>query len=181
MPPSESSRAKRFRGLMAPHLDSAYGLARYLCRDATSAEDIAQDALLKAFAGFDGFRGGSPRAWLLAIVRNAYIDWGRRSRAWRGPGEQHLGMDEAAEIADPDMPTPEAALIARGDAVALRGAIEALAEPYRETLVLRDIEGLNYQQIAEITGAPVGTVMSRLSRARRALIDRLAPNEGMRE
>ncbi len=166
---------------MAPHLDSAYGLARYLCRDAASAEDIAQDALLKAFAGFDGFRGGSPRAWLLAIVRNAYIDWGRRSRARRESGAPHLGMYDAADVADADTPTPEAALIARGDAMALRGAIEALDEPFRETLVLRDIEGLNYQQIAEITGAPVGTVMSRLSRARRALTDRLSPAEGIRE
>ena len=166
---------------MAPHLDSAYGLARYLCRDAAAAEDIAQDALLKAFAGFDGYRGGSPRAWLLAIVRNAFIVWGRRSRAWRGPGVQHLDIDDAAEIADSDMATPEAALIARGDAAALRGAIEALAEPFRETLVLRDIEGLSYQQIAEVTGAPVGTVMSRLSRARRVLIDRLSPAQGVRE
>jgi RNA polymerase sigma-70 factor (ECF subfamily) len=162
---------------MLPHLDSAYSLARYLCRDATAAEDIAQDALLKAYSAFDGYRGGSPKAWLLAIVRNAHIDWTRRTRGWRAMTARSESLDDVGDIADADAPNAEAVLIERGDVEALRGAIEALAEPFRETVVLRDLEGLSYQQIAEVTGAPVGTVMSRLARARRALLQRLAPIE----
>ena len=163
---------------MAPHLDSVYSLARYLCRDASTAEDIAQDALLKAYAAFDGYHGGSPKAWLLAIVRNAYVDWTRRTRGWRAMTSRSESLDGAAELADEHTPDAEATLIARGDVQALRGAIEALAEPFREAVVLRDLEGLTYQQIAHVTGTPVGTVMSRLARGRRALLERLRPAEG---
>ncbi|HEX7761250.1 MAG TPA: sigma-70 family RNA polymerase sigma factor [Caulobacteraceae bacterium] len=165
-PPSPSP-ASRFRELVLPHLDSAYSLARYLCRDAAAAEDIAQDALLKAFRGFDGYRGGDPRAWLLAIVRNAYFDWARRQRSWETMTVSD--PDAAAEVADDEATGAEQGLIQRGDVQALRAAVEALPEPFREALVLRELEELSYKTIAEVTGAPMGTVMSRLARARQML------------
>jgi len=164
---SSPSQPARFRSLVLPHLDSAHSFARYLCRDAAGAEDIAQDALLKAFRAFDSYRGGEPKAWLLAIVRNAYFDWARRRRAW-----ETVTVSDPDGVHDaPDDPEAgaEAALIRRGDAAALRAAIEALPEPFREALVLRDLEELSYKAIAEATGAPIGTVMSRLARARQML------------
>jgi RNA polymerase sigma-70 factor (ECF subfamily) len=162
---------------MQPHFASAYSLARFLCGDRTTAEDLAQEALLKAFAAFESYRGGSPRAWLLAIVRHAFVDWTRRNRAWRGALTHDLDPDQLARLPDEGAPDPEAALVARGDAAALRAAIDALAEPFREAVVMRDLEGLSYRQIAEATGAPIGTVMSRLARGRRDLLSRLRPSE----
>jgi RNA polymerase sigma-70 factor (ECF subfamily) len=129
--------------------------------------------MLKAFAAFDGYRGGSPRAWLLAIVRHAFVDWTRRNRDRRETID--LGPEVIAAVPDETAANPETALIARGDAAALRAAIEALAEPFREVVVLRDLEGLSYRQIADVTGAPIGTVMSRLARGRRDLLARLRP------
>ena len=165
--PSSPSLAPRFRELILPHIDSAYSLARYLSRDPVAAEDIAQEALLKAFRGFAGCRGGEPKAWLLAIVRNAYFDWRRRGRGWETvPMDDD---DETLQIADEGQPSAEHLLIAQGDAAALRAAIEALPEPFREALVLRDLEELSYKEIAQATGVPMGTVMSRLARARAML------------
>lgn len=162
--------ASRFRELILPHADAAYTLARYLARDAVAAEDIAQEALLKAYRNMDTLRS-EPRAWLLAIVRNAFFDWRRRGdeRLVGGP----LAETQMAEAADPDQETAEASLIRRGDIAALRRAIEAIPEPFREALVLRDLEELSYREVAEVTGVPMGTVMSRLSRARRMLGERL--------
>ncbi len=165
--PSPSSASSRFRELILPHLDSAYSLARYLCRDAAAAEDIAQDALLKAYRGFDSYRGGDPRAWLLAIVRNAYFDWARRRRAWETMTV--ADPDAGAEVVDGEAADAEQGLIQRGDVQALRAAVETLPEPFREALVLREFEELPYKTIAEVTGAPMGTVMSRLARARQML------------
>jgi RNA polymerase sigma-70 factor (ECF subfamily) len=165
--PSPSPTPSRFRELILPHLDSAYSLARHLCRDDAGAEDIAQDALLKAYRGFDGYRGGDARAWLLAIVRNAYFDWARRRRSWEAMTV--ADPDAAAEVADDRSAGAEQGMIQRGDALALRAAVEALPEPFREALVLRELEELPYKTIAEITGAPMGTVMSRLARARQML------------
>ncbi len=175
------SRTPRFRELVLPHLDAAYSLARYLARDATAAEDIAQDAMLRAFRGFDSLRG-EPKPWLLAIVRNAYFDWRRRSRGWEtivSPSGE--ATDAAIEnAADPDDETAETGLIRQGDVAALRGAIETIPEPFREALVLRDLEELSYREVADITGAPMGTVMSRLARARRMLGERLGVMEAAR-
>ncbi len=167
--------APRFRDLIAPHIDAAYSLARYLARDPVAAEDIAQEALLKAFRNLDSLRG-EPKPWLMAIVRNAYFDWRRRGDA------QHLVGGEAADDAladatDPDQDTPETAMIRRGDVAQLRGAIEQLPEPFREALVLRELEELSYREVADVTGVPMGTVMSRLSRARRMLGERLGVME----
>jgi RNA polymerase sigma-70 factor (ECF subfamily) len=175
---SRPSGAPRFRDLIAPHIDAAYSLARYLARDPTAAEDIAQEALLKAFRHIDSLRGEAVRPWLLAIVRNAYFDWRRRAddRVVTGPA-----ADAAmAEAADPAQGSAEAALIRQGDVAALRAAIEQIPEPFREALVLRDLEELSYRDVSEITGVPMGTVMSRLARARRMLAERMGVAEAVR-
>jgi RNA polymerase sigma-70 factor (ECF subfamily) len=159
--------AERFRRLVLPHLDGAYGLARLLCRDAVAAEDIVQEAFLRALRGFEGFRGSSPKAWLYAIVRNCFFSWAASNR--RQPEAP------AGEASDPlaDIPsdgdTPEAALLRQGEIDQVRSALEAIPEPFREALALRELDELSYREIAEITGAPIGTVMSRLARARQML------------
>jgi RNA polymerase sigma factor (sigma-70 family) len=166
----DPGQRERFRQTMLPHLDGAYSLARYLTRNATAAEDIVQDAYLRAWRAFPSWRGGSARAWLFAIVRNGFLSGvaDRRPRP-AAPAE------EAERLADEDQPSPEAALLA-GETVALvRAAIAELPEPFRETLVLRELEELSYKDIAEVTGAPIGTVMSRLARARQMLAEQLLP------
>jgi RNA polymerase sigma-70 factor (ECF subfamily) len=154
----------RFRRLVLPHLDAAYGFARFLCRDASLAEDLTQDAFLRAFRGFAGFRGGDPRAWLFAIVRSSHLTWARS----RGAGLAAVPDDFEQTPAEAD--TPEEALVRQGEVETVRSAIEALPEPFRETLVLRELEELSYREIAEVTAAPIGTVMSRLARARKMLL-----------
>jgi RNA polymerase sigma-70 factor (ECF subfamily) len=167
---SRPSEAPRFRELISPHIDAAYSLARYLARDAAAAEDIAQEALLKAFRNIDSLRGGDVKPWLMTIVRNSYFDWRRRDngRTVTGP---------AADVAMAETPaedvSAEDGLIRQGDITALRRAIETLPEPFREALVLRDLEEMSYRDVAETTGVPMGTVMSRLARARRMLGERM--------
>jgi len=176
------AEARRFREVMLPHLDGAYNFARYLTRDPTAAEDIVQDAFLKAFRAFPSFRGGEPKAWLFAIVRNGFLDWagsGRRAGAVlvdEGALSQ-AQSDALANVADPSQETPEQALVRRKDAETLRAVIENLPEPFRETLVLREMEELSYKEIAALTDAPIGTVMSRLARARQMLCDMLLPEQ----
>ena len=177
---SGAGQAQEFRHQILPHLDGAYNLARYLTRDAVLSEDIVQDAVLRAFRSFGQFRGGSPRAWLLTIVRNCC----RTAQAGRGGAvslvvsESGLSDEAAAELsqkADPG-PTPEEEVFRRADVNRVRSAIEAIPEPFRETIVLRDLEDLSYAEIAEVTGVPVGTVMSRLSRGRAMLAKELLPS-----
>ena len=177
--PPGAGQSQEFRRLILPHLDGAYNLARYLTRDAHLSEDVVQDAVLRAFRSFGQFRGGSPRAWLFAIVRNCC----RTAQAGRGGTvalvitESGLSAEAAAELsrkAD-SAPTPEEE-VQRKDTVALvRGAVEAIPEPFREAVVLRDLEELSYAEIAEVTGVPVGTVMSRLARGRAMLAKELLP------
>ena len=164
------SEAPRFRELIGPHIDAAYSLARYLARDPAVAEDIAQEALLKAFRNLGALRG-PPKPWLLTIVRNAYFDWRRSGddRTLTGPAAEIV----LAETPDAAQETAEARLIRQGDAEALRAAIADIPEPFREALILRDLEELSYREIADVTGAPIGTVMSRLARARRMLGERM--------
>ena len=177
-PPLTPHQADQFRTIMLPHLDAAYGLARFLARDATAAEDIVQNAFLRAFRAFPAYQGGAPKAWLFAIVRRCFLDW---AAANRNLGELMVDDDGAGgiDIADPDMESPETALARRQDVQIVRSVIENLPEPFRETLVLRELETLSYKQIAELTGAPIGTVMSRLARARRMLADLLGPALGL--
>ena len=162
-------RAAVFEAQVLPHLDSAYTLARYLTRRSDVAEDIVQDAILRAYRGFDGLRGENVRAWLLAIVRNCFLTW----KAKAGPVTGVTDAEEArtaSGYADDDgktLETPESILIDREHHEAIRLLIENLPHPYRETLVLRDMEDLSYRDIAGITGVPIGTVMSRLARARK--------------
>lgn len=177
--PPGAGQAHDFHRLILPHLDGAYNLARYLTRDTHLSEDAVQDAALRAFRSFDQFRGGSPRAWLFAIVRNCCrtAQAGRAGRVSLVIGESGLSDEAAAELshkADPG-PTPEEEVFRKADINRVRSAIEAIPEPFRETIVLRDLEDLSYAEIAEVTGVPVGTVMSRLSRGRAMLAKELLP------
>jgi len=176
-----SEESRRFREVMLPHLDGAYNLARYLARDAIAAEDIVQEAFLRAFRAFPTWRGGEAKAWLFAIVRNCFLTWAgaERSSGRVMVAEASLGERDAlalANAADPDQATPEEALARRREARVLREVIESLPEPFRETLVLREMEELSYKEIALVTSAPIGTVMSRLARARQMLCDILLPD-----
>jgi RNA polymerase sigma factor (sigma-70 family) len=161
----------RFASVVMPYIDDAYRLARWLTGNSSDAEDVVQDASLRAFRAIRSFAGDSARAWLLSIVRNAAYSWLRTNRPASVVTVDDLEAVELAQAnpGDPDAPTPEAALIAKIDAEQLRAAIAALPAPFRETLVLRDIEGLDYREIAQATEVPIGTVMSRLARARRSL------------
>ena len=167
--------SQRFRTVVLPHLADAYGLARWLTGDRADAEDVVQDACLRAHRALGGFSGSNARAWLLAIVRNAAYDWLRKNRSATviavddlAALEQALPVRDAAER--PGSETPEAALIAKTESARLEAAIAGLPPLFRETLVLRDVQGLNYREVAEVTGVPIGTVMSRLARARRHLM-----------
>ncbi len=166
-----SDAAARFTSTVLPHLDAAYNVARFLTRDPDAAEDIVQEAILRALRGFDGYRGGDARAWLLAIVRNCVRNW-VAMRSGAAPASLSGDRGQGAEDEPRDDPwdrepiTPEAALLRDDEAAAVRRLIETLPGPFREVLVLREMEDLSYRQIAEITGAPIGTVMSRLARAR---------------
>jgi RNA polymerase sigma-70 factor (ECF subfamily) len=163
-PPLAPAELARFRELMLPHLDAAYAYARFLCRDPTLAEDLTHDAFLRACRGFRGYRGGEARAWLFAIVRSGFLSW-RRAPARRETADDAMLAEQPA-----DSDTPEAAVMRRSETEQLRGAIDALPEPFRETLVLRELNELSYREVAEVTGAPIGTVMSRLARARQLLL-----------
>lgn len=159
-----AAQAERFRLVMLPHLDAAYGFARYLTRDSVAAEDAVQEAFLRAFRGFGGWRGDNPRAWLFAIVRHCCLD---AMTARRDPLRGAEPVEAIDSIAQPDALEEQAAQ--RSEVAMLRGAIENLPEPFREALVLRELEELSYKDIATVTGAPIGTVMSRLARARQML------------
>ena len=162
-----------------PHIDDAYRLAHWLTGNRTDAEDVVQDASLRAFGAIRQFAGGSARSWLLSIVRNTAYSWLRKNRPTAVITVEDLEAVEAAHAkpGDPNGETPEAALIAKVDAEQLRAAIAALPSPFRETLVLRDIQGLDYREIAAVTEVPVGTVMSRLARARKRLIEMIGAPE----
>jgi RNA polymerase sigma factor (sigma-70 family) len=173
-------QAQRFRELILPHMDGAYNLARYLARDPTAAEDIVQDAFLRAFRAFGTWRGDGPKAWLFAIVRNCFLDWAvaEKNAAKVLVEEGALSEREAlalSSFADPNQDTPEQTLLRRREAETVRAVLEDLPEPFRETLVLREMEDMSYKEIALLTGTPIGTVMSRLARARQMLSDLLLP------
>ena len=163
----ESSALARFEAVVLPHLDAAYTLARYLTRNEHDAEDVVQDACLRALKYFDRFRGEegtSARAWLLTIVRNtAYTS--RRKR----PDGVVLEFDEAQHSGAVADEHPEAALLRSAAKESLSRALDGLAPEFREVIVLRELEGLSYKEISDVAGVPVGTVMSRLSRARSRL------------
>ena len=148
-------------------MPAAYNLARWLTRNDHDAEDVVQEAFLRAYRFFDGFHGGDSRAWLLAIVRNTCYTWLEQNRRPSLSLEESLPEPQSAD------PSPEALLLERLDRELLRRAIEKLPPEFREAIVLREMEGLSYKEIAAITGAPIGTVMSRLGRARSRLLQLL--------
>jgi RNA polymerase sigma factor (sigma-70 family) len=176
--PDGFNLGQRFEDLFLPHLDAAYSLARFIARDPVAADDIVQESFLRAFRSFATYRGGDAKTWLLAIVRNCSFDWTRSNRRIVG-GEMGLGADDPdrAALSDPnEVPDvsqdgPEISLLRQSEIAAVRAMIQRLPEPFRATLVLRELEELSYKQIAEVTGVPVGTVMSRLARARRMLTE----------
>ncbi len=156
-----------------PHLRSAYNVARWLVRNDHDAEDIVQESFLKAYLGAGEFRGRDPRVWLLAIVRNTAINLLRRRRTDRTLPVQ----DEMPEPVDRAI-DPEAMMISQARREQIYAAIGQLPDEFRETLVLREFEGLSYKEIAAITNVPIGTVMSRLSRARALLVEELMAERG---
>jgi RNA polymerase sigma-70 factor (ECF subfamily) len=169
---ADSEARERFEALVLPHLDAAHNLARWLVRGDADAQDLAQEAMLRAFRFFGGFRGGDARAWLLKIVRNACYTWLASARKMRVDEE----FDEELHVV-PDA-TPESLAIAAGDRERLTRALEELPPRSREVLVLRELEGCSYKEIAAITGVPIGTVMSSLSRARSRLQQALGVRGG---
>jgi RNA polymerase sigma factor (sigma-70 family) len=174
-PTATGDRSARFRRSIMPQLDAAYNFARCLSRDADAAQDIVQEAFLRAYRGYDGYRGGAPRAWIFAIVRNCYHDWliDRRRKA-RLEGDAHRCV-EPAGFSIGDVPSeedsPEAVLLRKAESHTVHDVLDKLPRSRREMLVLRELEGLSYRQIAEIAAVPIGTVMSRLARARSEFAD----------
>lgn len=148
---------------MIPHLDAAYNLARWLTRNDEDAEDVAQEACLRAMKFFDGFHGGSVRPWLLTIVRNTYFTWLQKNRR-----KEVEPLEDEADVRSAGA-NPEELLLEQVNGESLRQALDELPADYREVLVLREMEDLSYKEIAEVVGIPIGTVMSRLARARRRL------------
>lgn len=156
-----------FEAVVLPHLDAAFNLARWLMRSRSDAEDVVQEALVRALTYFPGFRGTNPRGWLLQIVRNTAYASMKLNRGSAAPPAAMPHPDDAA-LADPG-DDPEAALMKRQDEARVARSIAALDIELRETLVLRELEDMSYKEIAHVTGVPIGTVMSRLWRARRSL------------
>jgi len=170
---NEASKLERFEQTMVPHLDATYNLARWLTRNQHDAEDVVQEAYLRAFRFFDRFdptnaKGGDGRAWLLAIVRNTCLTWlgQAKSRASAGVefNERMHGTSDVRENA-------EEALVKSAKIASLKHCVESLPVEYREVVVMREMEELSYREISEASGVPVGTVMSRLSRGRARLLD----------
>ena len=162
-----SDRRLKFEQLVLPHLDAAYNLARWMTRNDSDARDVVQEASLRAFRFLDGLRGEA-KPWLLALVRNACLSWLKANR----PAEL-TALDDDALLRHVDEDSPEVIALREVDRRMLNEALAALPAQFREALVLREMEDLSYRDIARITGAPIGTVMSRLARARRLLAESL--------
>jgi RNA polymerase sigma factor (sigma-70 family) len=155
-------KVRQFEASISPHLGAAYQLALWMTRTPADAEDIVQEAFLRAFAAFETFRGESPKPWLLTIVRNTTLTWLRRSKGSQMTFDELTGNDIPREPS----PGPEARMLASCDRDQVRNALQQLPAEFREALVLRKIEGLSYREIASLSEVPLGTVMSRLSRGR---------------
>jgi len=164
---AEADKARRFRDAALPYLDDVYTLARYLLRNPADADDAVQDCYLRAYRHFDGLRGQAAKPWLMAILRNVCrAEFARRSGA----------AADLADVSEDALPlwqepenSPETAVLRQRDSASVRALLDALPAPFREAIVLRDVDELSYREIAEVIGAPVGTVMSRLARARSML------------
>jgi RNA polymerase sigma-70 factor, ECF subfamily len=161
----EQDKLARFEQSIIPHMNAAYNLARWLSSNDSDAQDVVQESYLRAFKFFDGFRGGDSRAWLLRIVRNAFYDWLKRNRR----EETGKPFEEELEHAVDPSARPDALLLEKADHELLHKTIGELPLEFREILVLRELEGFSYKEISEIASIPLGTVMSRLARAREHL------------
>jgi len=168
--PGEKGALPSFELLLLPHLTAAYNLARWLTRNDHDAEDVVQEAYLRAFKSFDGFLGGNGRAWLLTIVRNTCYTWLQQNR----PNRLDTVFDEELHNPECEAPSPETVLLRRANSELVKKAVEELALEFREVVILRELEGLSYKEIAAVAHIPIGTVMSRLARARNQLQQRLA-------
>jgi RNA polymerase sigma factor (sigma-70 family) len=172
-----------FARVVLPHLGDAFALARWLTGNRADAEDVVQDACLRALRGISRFSGANARAWMLTIVRHTAYTWLGKNRPAALVMTDDLEAVERAQFSrgggdtEAANKTPEAALIAKADAARLQAAIGQLPPPFRETLVLRDLQGLDYKEIAAVTGVPIGTVMSRLARARQRLMTMIGKDE----
>ena len=167
---NDPERARRFRDAALPHLDDVYTLARHLLRDATEAEDAVQECFLRALKHFDSYRGPAIKPWLFAILRNVCrAEYARRATTPTSAIEDVPESAEQPPLWHEAQETPETQLVRRFDATTIRRLVATLAEPFREAFVLREIHDLSYREIADIVKAPVGTVMSRLARARALL------------
>jgi len=158
-----------FEGVVLPHLDAAYNLARWLVRNTHDAEDIVQEAYLRAFKFFGGYQGGDARAWVLKIVRNTSYSFLEKNR----PAELAEEFDEKIHRTGTDRPGADEALLQSADTRMLREALDELPVNFREVLVLRELEGMSYKEIAAVMDLPIGTVMSGLARGRSQLRERL--------
>lgn len=172
-PLNDSERLTRFEDIMLPHMAAAYNLARWLTRQEQDASDVTQEAMVRAFTFFKGYHGGDARSWLLAIVRNTCYTWLRKNRSHEFTTSFDLDLHDAQDPAA----NPEQAALQNANQDVLRKALEDIPLEFREVLVLRELEGLSYQQICGVTDLPIGTVMSRLSRARTRLQRVLQPHE----
>ena len=167
---AERRRRSRFESVVLPHLDAAYALARWLTRNDADAADVVQEAVLRAFRYFDSYREGDAKSWLLRIVRRTCYSWLERNRpADVVPLEAEPAHNEGGADAPRGTTNTEAQLQSRSDLRRLDVLVEALPAPLREVIVLRELHELGYREIAEVTGVPIGTVMSRLHRARSTL------------
>ena len=171
---AEQYTTGNFEESILPHLDAAYNLARWLIRNPADADDIVQEAFLRALRFFDGFRGGDSRAWLLKIVRNSCYSWIRKNR----PTERFDEFDETVHSGEALGEDAEANLVSRSESERVTKAIETLPAAFREVLILREFEGLSYKEISDVTGIQMGTVMSSLSRARQRLREELRASTG---
>ncbi len=155
--------------MILPHQEAAYNLARWLTRNDQDAEDIVQEAYLRAFQYFAGFQGGDSRAWLLKIVRNRCYTWLKQNRA-----SDLVSLDDETQQYASGEDGPEQVVLRQVNTALVRQALEELPAEFREVIILREMEGLSYREIAAVIDAPIGTVMSRLARARKRLERRLA-------
>ena len=165
----EPPALERFEEFILPHLGASYNLARWLTRNEQDARDVVQEACLRALKFFSGFHGENSRSWLLTIVRNTCYTWLRQNR----PQELAAVFDEELHSGNENPCTPETMLLQHSDNHSLRQALEEMPLDFREVLILRELEGLSYKEIAEISDLPMGTVMSRLARARKRLQESL--------
>ncbi len=169
----ESEKRTRFEAAALAHLAAAYNLARWMTRNDHDAEDVVQEAFLRAFRSFDGFRGGDARPWLLAIVRNTCINSLKR----RLPKSSSVPLDESANLLAADVPGPDERMLQAANHELVCRALDEMPEDFREVVILREMEGLSYKEVAKVTDSPIGTVMSRLARGRKLLRETLTRDQ----